>query len=185
MGEIRIGKKIIEYRRAKGLTIRDFAEITGLSTSLLSQLERDMGNPSLSALKSIAVALQIPLFSLLMEEIDNKSLILKKEERKKIYDPDEKHILYDVLTPSPLRSNVELLLMNLKANSETYGGFSQHEGEEIAFVLEGETYIMFEDEEFFLSEGDTVRILPRRKHRFKNTTKKNVKVLFIKSNPIY
>lgn len=185
MGDIRIGKKIIEYRRAKGLTIRDFSELTGLSTSLLSQLERDMGNPSLSALKAIASALDIPLFSLFIEEIDNESLILRKEERKKIYDPDEKHILYDILTPSPLKSNMELLVMNLKAHSETYGGFSKHEGEEIAYVLEGETYIMFENEEFLLFEGDTVRILPNKGHRFRNDTDKDVRVLFIKSKPIY
>jgi transcriptional regulator with XRE-family HTH domain len=185
MGDIKIGKKIIEYRRSNGLTLRDFAELTGLSTSLISQLERDIANPTLSALKSIASALKIPLFSLFTEELDNDSLILRKEDRKKIYNPNEEHVLYDVLTPSPLKSNIELLLMNLKSHSETYGGFSKHEGEEIAFVLDGETYIVFEDEEFLLYEGDTARILPNRKHKFKNTTDKDVKVLFIKSNPNY
>lgn len=185
MGDIKIGKKIIEYRRAKGLTIRDFSKLTGLSTSLLSQLERDMGNPTLSALRAIASALDVSLSSLFKEEIDNDSLILRKNERRKIYDPDEKHILYDILTPSPLKSNVELLLMNLKAHSETYGGFSKHEGEEIAYVLDGETYIIFEDEEFLLFEGDTVRILPHKGHRFRNDTDMDIKVLFIKSKPIY
>lgn len=185
MGDIRIGKKIIEYRRANALTIRDFSELTGLSTSLISQLERDLANPTLSALKSIASALKIPLFSLFVEELDNETLILRKEDRKKIFNPNEDHVLYDVLTPSPLKSNVELLLMNLKPHSETFGGFSKHEGEEIAFILEGETYIMFEDEEFLLSEGDTARILPNRKHKFRNTMDKDIKVLFIKSNPIY
>jgi len=185
MGDIKIGKKIIEYRRAKDLTIRDFAQLTGLSSSLLSQLEREMGNPSLSALKSISAALEIPLSILFTEEIDNESLILRKEDRKKIYDPDEKHILYDILTPSPLKSNVELLLLNLKSNSETYGGFSQHEGEEIAYVLEGEAYIEFQNEEFLLFEGDTVRILPNRKHKFRNITNNDIKVLFVKSKLAY
>lgn len=185
MGKVSIGKKIIEYRKSKGLTIRDFSEITGLSTSLLSQLERDIANPTLSVLESISDALQMPLSSLFAEEIDNKSLILRKGDRKQIFNPDKKHVIYDILTPSPLKSNVELLLMNLKDNSETYGGFSEHEGEEIAFVLEGETYIVFENEEFLLQEGDTARILPNRKHKFKNSTDKDVKVLFIKSKPVY
>ncbi|TGE32988.1 cupin domain-containing protein [Desulfosporosinus sp. Sb-LF] len=185
MGDMKIGKRIIEHRRAKSLTIRDFAELTGLSSSLLSQLERDMGNPTLSALKSISSVLGIPLSALFIEEIDNESLILRKEDRKKIYNPDEKHIIYDVLTPNPLKSNVELLLMNLKSNSETYGGFSQHEGEEIAYVLEGETYIEFQNEEFLLFEGDTVRILSNRRHKFRNPTNKDIKVLFIKSKLAY
>ena len=185
MLDTRIGKKIIEYRRVKGLTIRDFSDETGLSTSLLSQLERDIGNPTLSALKAIATALDIPLFSLFIEEIDNESLILRKEDRRKIYDPDKNHILYDILTPSPLKSNVELLLMNLKAHSETYGGFSKHEGEEIAYILEGEAYIIFENEKFLLFEEDTIRILPSKKHKFENVTNVDVKVLFIKSKQIY
>jgi len=184
MNDIKIGKKITEYRRLKNLTIRDFADLTGLSTSLISQLERDIGNPSLSALKSIAFALNIPLFALFMGQIDNASLILRKEDRKKIYDSDHKHVLYDILTPSPLKSNLELLIMNLKSRSETFGGFSQHEGEEIAYILEGKIYIIFENEEFLLYEGDSVRILPTQKHKLRNDTDKDVKVLFVKSNPL-
>lgn len=61
-------------------------------------------------------------------------MILRKEDRKQTYNPNESHVLYNILTPSPLKSN-----------SETYGGFSEHEGEEIAFVLDGETYIVFEN----------------------------------------
>ncbi len=185
MKDIKIGKKIMDYRRSKGLTLRDFSELTGLSTSLLSQLERDIANPTLSALKSIASALGVPLFSLFVEELSNESLILRKADRKKVYNPNEDHVLYDILTPSPLKSNVELLLMHLKAHSETYGGFSRHEKEEIALILEGDTYIVFETEEFLLSEGDTVRIVPNRKHKFKNITDKDVRVLFIKSSSNY
>ena len=57
--------------------------------------------------------------------------------------------------------------------------------EEIAFVLEGEVSIIFEDKEFLLREGDTIRILPNRCHKFRNDMDKDVKVLFIKSKPNY
>ena len=186
MENLKIGKKISEYRRIHNLTIKEFSELTNLSSALLSQLERGMGNPSLSALQSIASALNVSLSSLFEEDITNESLILRKEDRKTIYNPDQKHVLYDVLTPSPLNSTVELLLMNLSSNSITYGDYSTHVEEELAFVLEGETYIIFKDDEkFLLREGDTVRILPNRKHKFKNDTDEDVKVLFIKSKPNY
>jgi mannose-6-phosphate isomerase-like protein (cupin superfamily) len=42
---------------------------------------------------------------------------------------------------------------------------------------------MFEKEEFLLYEGDSVRILPAMKHRFRNETSKDIKVLFVKNNP--
>ena len=47
---LEIGKKITAYRRKHSLTIRQLAEETGLSSALLSQLERGMGNPTLYAL---------------------------------------------------------------------------------------------------------------------------------------
>ena len=75
--------------------------------------------------------------------------------------------------------------MNLSANSITYGDFSAHVEEELAFILEGEVSIMFENEEFLLREGDTIRILPNRGHKFRNDMDKDVKVLFIKSKPNY
>lgn len=181
----KIGNKIAEYRRIHNITIKEFSEITNLSAGLISQLERGLGNPSLSALQSIASALNISLSSLFEEEVSNESLILRKEDRSTIYNPDQKHVLYDVLTPSPLNSNVELLLMNLSANSITYGDFSKHVEEELAFILEGEVNILFENEEFLLREGDTIRILPDRGHKFKNSTDNDIKVLFIKSKPNY
>ena len=182
MENLKIGHKIQEYRRIHNITIKEFAEITNLSAGLISQLERGMGNPSLSALKSIASALKISLSSLFEEEISNESLILRREDRN---TPDQKHILYDVLTPSPLNSSVELLLMKLKQNSTTFGDFSTHVEEELAFVLEGEVSIVFENEEFLLREGDTIRILPNRGHKFRNDKDSDVKVLFIKSKPNY
>ena len=61
MENLKIGKKISEYRRVNNLTIKEFSELTNLSSALLSQLERGMGNPSLSALQSISSALNMSL----------------------------------------------------------------------------------------------------------------------------
>lgn len=137
MENLKIGKKISEYRRVHNLTIKEFSELTNLSSALLSQLERGMGNPSLSALQSIASALNVSLSSLFEEDVTNESLILRREDRKTIYNPDQKHVLYDVLTPSPINSTVELLLMNLSANSNTYGNYSTHIEEEASFYFRG------------------------------------------------
>ena len=69
MSNISLGKKILESRKIKGLNIREFSKLTGLSTSLLSQIERGLANPSLNSLRSIAEALNIPLFTLFVNII--------------------------------------------------------------------------------------------------------------------
>ncbi|WP_302454472.1 helix-turn-helix domain-containing protein [Victivallis vadensis] len=40
MIENRIGRKIHQYRKDKNLTIKEFSDISGISTALVSQLER-------------------------------------------------------------------------------------------------------------------------------------------------
>lgn len=76
-------------------------------------------------------------------------------------------------------------MMVLGPNRETNHGFSQHFEEEIAFLLEGEADLVFEEEEFRLEPGDAVRILPSRKHKLRNRSGKLVRVLFIKSRSNY
>lgn len=181
MESIQIGKKVSAYRRQHNMTIKDFSEISGVSTALLSQIERDIANPSLSVLSAIARTMGIPLSVLVEEESSNASLIMRREDKKTVFNPGNKHILYNVLTSDPVRTNVELILMTLAGEMETYGGFSEHPyEEEIAYVLSGEVTILFPEESFVLREEDTIRILPGRKHRFRNNLKETAKVLFVK-----
>ena len=138
-----------------------------------------------NSLRAIAATLGVSLSSLFVGEISNESLIRRRADQERIRNPNEKDALYYGLTPGPLKSNVELLLMSLAPDAETNPGFSQHFEEEIAYVAQGEAVILFEDEEFALSQGDTVRILPSRKHKFRNPGALPLKILFIKSKAAY
>ena len=125
MTENQIGKKINQFRKEKGLTIKDFSEMSGISTALVSQLERGIGNPTLSVLRQICRTLETSMSSLFFEEIDNASLICRASGREHIHNPNEKNSVYYNLTPGPLKSNVGLLLMSLNPHSETNEGISR------------------------------------------------------------
>lgn len=176
----RIGEKIAEYRRKNGLTLRDFAKQTNLSTALLSQLERNIGNPTLSILSTLAEAMGVSLSELVEQKVENAEMILRKEQRKTIV-MHQGQTMYDVLACDTCHANLELLLMRLEGNAQTCNGFTEHvQQEEVAYVLQGEVTIDLEGESFVLGEEDTIRILPGRKHRLRNHTDKEVKVLFVK-----
>ena len=57
----RIGKEIRVARKSAGLTLKDLAERTGLSVSLVSQIERAQTSPSIMSLYKLATALKIEL----------------------------------------------------------------------------------------------------------------------------
>ena len=62
MDELNIGKKLQEIRKQRGLTLREVADQTGITASMLSQMERDLVNPSINTLKAISKTLDVPLF---------------------------------------------------------------------------------------------------------------------------
>ena len=142
----RLGQTVLNYRKKNKMTIREFADYAGISTSLISQIERGHANPSLSVLELIAKALNVPLFTLFINEIDTDSLISKKKDRKKVYRENNDHIVYDVLTPD---------------------------------FMKGEVYVELEGKEYFLEEGDVVRIPPNVKHRFLNKSDESNHILFV------
>lgn len=62
-----LGAKISLLRKSHNLKITDLAEMTGLTSSMISQLERALVSPSISTLKKICEAMNIPI-SYLFEE---------------------------------------------------------------------------------------------------------------------
>ena len=60
--EIVLGKKILDFRNMRRMSLRELAKRAGTTASMLSQIERNLVNPSISTLKSIAQALEVPMF---------------------------------------------------------------------------------------------------------------------------
>lgn len=174
-----VGEKIAEYRKVHNMTIKDFSMQTGLSCALISQLERDIGNPTLYALTTISEALGISLSTLLEQKIDNEALIQRQDKRNTIFESKDHQTMHDLLSTGNAHSSLEMILMRLEPHNVADGRFKTHKSvEEIGFVLEGEATVGFEGEEFTLYKGDTIRILPGRLHLFENRTDNPLAVLF-------
>jgi transcriptional regulator with XRE-family HTH domain len=180
---INIGKKILAFRRANHLTIRELAEKTGLSTAIISQMERNIANPSLSVLTVMADVVGMKVSELLAEEINEESLILRKKDRQQTYNPDDRYIFYNLLTPGTMNADVGIILVHCEPRSETYGGeFHAHPNEEILLVLTGKLTVILEFSRYVISEGDTMRIPPHFKHRYINDTDEIAELLTIKAH---
>jgi uncharacterized Tic20 family protein len=67
MDKIIIAKKIVHYRKLKGITQEALAELTGLNVRTVQRIEAGEVDPRLYTLKSIADALQVNLEELLPE----------------------------------------------------------------------------------------------------------------------
>lgn len=178
-----IGQKIRDLRNEKGLTLAALAKKTGVSTSLISQLERGGINPSISLLKSISDALETPLASLLQEEGTHAvkpSPVMKAKERKII--AWEGGVRFGLLSRD-LDLGCEFIFNDWPPGTTTGKQAYIHDGVECGIVLQGEIEVELEDEIFHLKPGDSVTFNSGTPHRLSNRGRKAAKAVWVNSKP--
>ena len=80
-----IGEKLKTIRKEKGLTLQQLADETGLSIGFLSNLERDLSSPTVSALHKICEVLGTEMFTVLRPSPDGGIVVRKDERRETFY----------------------------------------------------------------------------------------------------
>lgn len=184
MNEIDISKNIAQYRKEKGFTIKALAQKASVTSSLLSQIEKGSANPSINTLKQIAKALEVPLFKFFIGEEIAESLVVRKENRKKIVFSDDENLSYELLTPDT-KGDIEFMKMNIPADEATSQELFSHIGEEVAFVIRGKVNLHMMGKIIFLAEGDSVRIPARTEHKWNNDSSLECEVIFAVTPPSF
>jgi len=148
-----LGKKIREKRREQGKILSELAALTGLTASFLSQVERDVAEPSITSLRKIAEALDVPIFYFLLDS-DGYSPVVRKDSRKTLKFP-RSHLAFELLSPD-LNRQMEVMMATLKPGTSTCEEPLAHPGEECTVVLQGAMDIQVGDERYHLEEGDSI-----------------------------
>lgn len=149
-----LGKRIQTVREERKMTRADLARAVGMSRSLISQIERDTANPSVESLRRIAGALNVPIALLFEERSLTQNMVVRRDERKILRVPRSK-LAYELLTPD-LNRRIEFLWIELEPGERGPTTPFAHEGEECVLCLKGEVHIWINDQEYTLSEGDSM-----------------------------
>lgn len=148
-----LGERIRKKRQERGLSLSQLAERTELTASFLSQVERDLAEPSITSLRKIADALNVPIFYFLMDPHDH-SPVVRRSERKVLNFP-RSHLTFELLSPD-LNRQMEVIMARLDPGTSTSEKPLPHPGEECVVVLEGKMVITIGDEEYVLEQGDSI-----------------------------
>lgn len=182
--EINIGKRLQYYREQKNMTMRELSKKAGITPSMLSQIENGQVNPSINSLKMISIALNTPMFKFFIEEEDSKKYIVRKDSRKTIGWPDEKDIVYWLLTPD-ISGDIEFCIMQIPPHINKEGIVQNHVGEEVAYILEGPVDILLDGTRYSMETGDSLLIPPLTEHRWENDSSKTVRIIFALTPPSF
>src|SRR5437016_11353147 len=77
------GRRVRALREARGLSLRDLADRSGVSAPMLSQVERGETSPTLTVATRIAAGLELRLSQLLRLDEDGAVTVVRARERRK------------------------------------------------------------------------------------------------------
>lgn len=184
MQEIHLGKKIQSLRGDRGLSVRKLAAIAGITASMLSQIENEQVNPSIQTLRSLAGALQVPLYDFFREDSPQVTVVTP-DTRMTIGRKQEPDVVYELLTPDT-QGSIEFCMMQLPPKSCSGAEPQCHTGEEVVFVHVGrDVRLELEGTEYVLNAGDSIRIPGQSKHIWRNPGDEPAQVIFALSPPSF
>lgn len=175
-----------ELRKAKGLTLKQLAELTDLSIGYLSQLERQDADPSVRALNVVGKALGVGInwFFPDPEEQNNpeSSIVVRASRRRALRF--ESGVKDELLSPS-LSGKLELILTTFDPGASSGETLYSHKGEEGGYVAEGLLELTVEDQVISLGAGDSFHFESTRPHRYHNNSKAKTVLVWAVTPPHY
>lgn len=176
-----IGQAIRAERHRQGRTLADVAEKTGLTVSLLSQIELGKTVPSLMSLRLIAKGLNISMFSLL-SYLEADSRVVRRDERK-TFDRPGFAARFELLAPD-VSGYMEPVMMTLEPGNSSCEEPLCHQGDEWIMVVEGEIQAELNGTHYTLEEGDTLYLdASTFPHRYTNTSCRAARAVVVMSPP--
>jgi transcriptional regulator with XRE-family HTH domain len=178
-----IGPKLKQFRLRENLTLHDVQAMTGMSNSMLSQIERGVVNPTFARVWHLTQSLGIGVSDLLGEvssslEDANTYEHLNVNRTPVMTSADGKSVTR-ILSPLHQSLPVEWYEMvfkpggSLRANAHGNGAW-EHQT-----CIEGTLVIEFGDHEIVLNAGETVRYSAEQPHGARNDTDKLARVLLV------
>ena len=163
---MKIGEKIKAIRKNKDYTLKQLADITGLSIGFLSNIERDLNSPSISNLQQICSALGVNLMEVFDEEAGNNP-ITRATEREEIFNNTESSVKVESLLNG--KASLNGIAITLDEGNNTFSDMSWGHGyDEIGIVIKGALEIELDKVVYQLNEGDSIYIREGTPHRYKN-----------------
>jgi len=177
-----IGKRIRQIRQDKGFSLDELAKKTGFAKSYLSQIENLKREPSISALSQVAYVLGVDVLFLLSGETQDSGAqnltIVKKAERKTVTRPvGSLAYTYDAITYKKQNRLMEgfIVTIGFEFPPEPF----VHEGQELAYVLEGAHEFVYDGKTYLLEEGDCYYFDSNKPHYARAVGEKPGKLLVV------
>jgi len=166
--EINVGQRLRQLRAESELSIRALAEKSQLNANTLSLIENGKTSPSVSTLRQIALALDVPIKAFFEVDGPQQQIVFQKAGQRPC--ADFSYGTMEDLGAGLARGGVEPFVVSLKPNSGSGDQLIVHTGLEFVYCIKGQIEYEIEGQIFLLDPGDSLLFEAHLPHRWKNAT---------------
>ncbi len=174
-----IGKKLKAIRLKYDLTIQELAERSGVSSNMISRVERGLTIPSVDILLKIARVFNKSI-NYFVEEVRNTHEVVftSPGRRDKTVYEDERNMLTESFTSGLRDPQFTSFYCTVKKGGSSGVREMYHPGDELMVVLEGRLKVTVAEETHILHAGDSLSFKSHLPHRWDNIGEGDARVVW-------
>jgi transcriptional regulator with XRE-family HTH domain len=178
-----IGAKIRQLRMRKKIALTELGKHTGLSASMLSQLENGKLVPTLPTLARIAMVFDVGIeYFFNSRRRTGLFEVVRADERMRFpNDPESPRpgFFFEVLAFKATNKPIEAYLAEFPARTEGEAVEHAHTGAELVHLLEGRLEVVYQEETVVLDAGDSAYFDATEPHSYRGLSDPPARALII------
>jgi transcriptional regulator with XRE-family HTH domain len=182
-GRIDLGTRLRDLRTKRGLPQKELADLVGVTSSTISQIESNLIYPSLPALLKLAEVLSVEVSSFFRDPdkpTDRAVFSIKEAADVKLPAFAQGDVHAKLLTPLDLEAKGEPYLIEIPPKKTLPSHFFVHKGEEMGYLLNGKLQFKMKNSVYTLRSGEVVYLTRDIPSQWKNPGPGAAKLLWIK-----
>lgn len=162
-----LARNLKAIREKEKLSLEKVAQLSGVSKTMIGQIERGESSPTLTTIWKIANGLKISFTSLINNPLPDTTVVLRNE----IQVLTEDNGRYRVYPSFPFQEDKRFEMYTIEIEKEGKLSSDSHKKgtEEFITVFDGEVTIDVSDAQYTLKNGDSIRFKADRPHTYANS----------------
>ena len=183
LDEYDLGRKIRQLRLKKKIALVDLGKHTGLSASMLSQLENGKLIPTLPTLARIAMVFDVGVDHFFVDRREKyRFAVVRSKERIRFpenADSPKPAYFFECLAFGAADKHLNPYFAEFARRAEHEVVEHSHAGTEFLYVLEGQLEIKYREDTFVLDTGDSAFFDSAEPHSSRGLTKEATRALVV------
>lgn len=174
-----IARRVRSLRKSKGWTLDQLASLSGVSRSMLSQIERGVANPTLGVAHRIAQAFGLSLGRLVEHGLPDARIdVVRANDRHSLFRDDE-DCRIRTLSPLHLEKDVEFYEVRLAPHGKLVSAPHYAGTREFLTVQHGAVTLRSGDESTELAAGDSAHYAADVRHAIENSGQSDALIFLV------